>query len=201
VILTCRARYFWITLPSVKRKWLALVVGLLFLDGLLGGRWWYYRHENRFDTEILTAARRYQVAPALVKAVVWRESWFNPYARGRAQECGLMQLQEAAGRDWADAEKVGGFALDQLFDPAINTRVGAWYLRKLLRRYEQTDNPLPYALADYNAGRTHVRQWMQGPSATNSAAFMEHIGFPGTRKYVRAVLERYAYYQTRFPRR
>ena len=112
-----------------------------------------------------------------------------------------MQIQEAAGRDWADAEKVRGFAREQLFDPVINTRVGAWYLRKLLRRYAQTDNSLPYALADYNAGRTRVRQWMQGPAATNSAAFIEHIGFPGTQKYVCAVIERYAHYQTCFPSR
>ena len=40
--------------------------------------------------------------------------------------------------------------------PAKNTLAGTWYLRKLLGRYQQTDNAMAYALADYNAGRTHV---------------------------------------------
>jgi len=57
------------------------------------------------------------------------------------------------------------------------------------------DDPLPYALADYNAGRGNVLKWNQGAAATNSAAFARQIGFPGTRDYVRSVLRRYAHYQ------
>ena len=37
--------------------------------------------------------------------------------------------------------------------PGSNTLAGAWYLAKLLRRYPHADDPLSYALADYNAGR------------------------------------------------
>ena len=44
---------------------------------------------------------------------------------------------------------------------------GTWYLRKLLRRYPRADDPVVYALADYNAGRTHVLRWNKGPAATN----------------------------------
>ena len=109
-----------------------------------------------------------------------------------------MQLQEEAAREWAAAEHLPAFAHEHCFDPGTNTLAGAWYLSKLLRRYAQTDDALPYALADYNAGRGNVLKWNQGAAATNSAAFVGQIGFPGTRNYVRSVLRRYARYQPVF---
>lgn len=177
-----------------------IVVLLLLLAA--GGipLWWWCegRLERSQDVPIRAAARRYGIEPALVKAVVWRESHFHPNSRGRVGELGLMQLQEDAAREWADAEHVTGFVHEQCFDPLTNTLAGTWYLRKMLRRYTQTDNPMPYALADYNAGRGNVLKWLSGAAATNSQAFIEQIGFPGTKRYVQTVLERYAYYRPIF---
>jgi soluble lytic murein transglycosylase len=110
-----------------------------------------------------------------------------------------MQVRELAAQEWADAEHLPAFAHEQCFDPGTNTLAGTWYLRKLLRRYAQADNPVPYALADYNAGRGNVLKWIGGAAATNSAAFIEHIGFPGTKDYVKAVMRRYARYRPLFP--
>jgi soluble lytic murein transglycosylase len=110
-----------------------------------------------------------------------------------------MQLQEEAAREWASAERLQAFEHEHCFDPGTNTLAGAWYLRKLLRRYAQTDNPLAYALADYNAGRGNVLKWKQGVATTNSMAFIAQIGFPGTKEYVRSVMRRYAHYQPLFP--
>lgn len=109
-----------------------------------------------------------------------------------------MQIRETAAQEWADAEHLPGFAHGQCFDPGTNTLAGTWYFRKLLKRYAQTDDPIPYALADYNAGRGNVLKWISGPAATNSAAFMAQIGFPGTRAYIRSVMRRYARYQPVF---
>ena len=147
---------------------------------------------------ILAASQRYGVDPALIKAVVWRESWFDPQVKGRKGEIGLMQIRERTAAEWAQSEHVLLFTHRQLFDPAKNTLAGAWYLHKLLGRYQQTDNALPYALADYNAGRTHVLAWAKAAAATNSTRFVEEIGFPATKDYVRAVMKRYYYYQQAF---
>jgi soluble lytic murein transglycosylase len=181
-------------------KWRRLrPILVLFLVGGPAAYWWWQDHlERSQDGPIRAAANRYGVEPALIKAIVWRESHFHPEAQGRAAEIGLMQLQEEAAREWADAEHVQPFSHEHCFDPGTNTLAGTWYLRKLLRRYVQTDDPLPYALADYNAGRGNVLKWNQGAAATNSAAFIEQIGFPGTRDYVRSVLRRYAHYQPVF---
>src|SRR5207249_10099946 len=147
------------------------------------------------DRSISAAARRYGVEPALVKAVVWRESRFHPRARGRSGEIGLMQIGEAAAQEWADAEHIGGFNHEQCSDPFTNTLAGTWYWKNLLKRYGQTDNPVPYALADYNAGRANVLKWLSGAAATNSAAFIEQIEFPGTKQYVESVMRRYEEYR------
>ncbi|MGP8199105.1 MAG: lytic transglycosylase domain-containing protein [Limisphaerales bacterium] len=154
-----------------------------------------YWREHRFDTEIAAAARRYQVDPALIKAVIWRESRFNPRDRGRAGELGLMQVRDAAAFEWASAEHIAVFDFETCFDPGTNTLAGTWYLKKVLLRYQQTDDPLTYALADYNAGRGNVLKWRAGGALTNSAAFINQIGFPGTKAYVRSVLKRFEHYR------
>ena len=171
------------------------VIVLLIASGWAGYWWWQGRLERSQDGPIREAAQRYGVDPALVKAVVWRESRFNPNVRGRAQEIGLMQIQEIAAQEWADAEHLQLFEHEQCFDPRTNTLAGTWYLKKLLKRYTQTDNPIPYALADYNAGRGNVLKWNTGAAATNSVAFIEQIGFPGSRAYVKSVIQRSARYQ------
>jgi soluble lytic murein transglycosylase len=171
------------------RRCLKGLVLLLALGVIAYWRWDYW-HERRFDSLILAAANRYQIDPALVKAVVWRESRFDPDARGRAGELGLMQIRAAAAGEWAAAEHIASFEHRACLDPATNTLAGAWYLKKLLLRYQQTDNPAAYALADYNAGRSNVLKWIQGPAATRSGAFVAQIGFPATREYVQAILHR-----------
>ncbi len=178
------------------KQWRWWLFALIFLGGVVG--WWErfrtYREHSQ-DQHILAAARKYHVEPALIKAVVWRESWFNPWVKGRKGEIGLMQIREEAAGEWAKSEHILFFTPHELFDPAKNTLAGTWYLRKLLGRYQQTDDALPYALADYNAGRSHVLQWAKDAAATNSTAFVERIGFPSTKAYVRAVMKRREHYQ------
>ena len=182
------------------RRWRRWLLAIILVSGLWAcyDRWRSHREDSQ-DQVILAAAERYDMDAALIKAVVWRESWFNPRARGRAGEIGLMQVGELAAREWADAEQISFFAHSQLFDPAKNALAGTWYLRKALRHYTHTDNPLPYALAEYNAGRANVLKWASGEAAINSAAFIEQIGYPSTRDYVKSVLQRHEYYRPIFP--
>lgn len=177
------------------RKW-AIVVGLVLIFLLLVGIQVFrtYR-ENSHDQAILAAAHKYDVDPTLIKAVVWRESRFDAKARGSAKEIGLMQLREAAAEEWAKAEGIPYFSHQHLYDPTKNVMAGTWYLKKLLRRYPRTDNPVAYALADYNAGRTHVLRWNKGAAATNSALFLQQIDYASTRAYIAAVQKRQQHYR------
>lgn len=159
--------------------------------------WWRTSRTTQFDGEIKSAARRYNIDPALIKAVIWQESNFRPEVRGKAGEIGLMQVREDAAFEWAEDEKMPleRFSHEEITDPSMNIQAGTYYLSKLMRRYTKTDNPIPYALADYNAGRTHVLRWKKGAAETNSAAFLAQMDYPGTRKYALAIMERYKLYK------
>jgi soluble lytic murein transglycosylase len=181
-----------------RRKWWLIAGVFLLLLGWILTRWHGSREDSQ-DPVILAAALRYNVHPALLKAVIWRESWFDPQARGTSGEIGLMQIREPTAMDWAASEKNKLFTHFQLFDPAKNAQCGAWYLRWLLNRYRHADNPLPYALAAYNAGPSHVNRWSKGAGTTNSEVMLQQMDYPGTKKYVYAVSERFDYYRRTFP--
>jgi soluble lytic murein transglycosylase len=183
----------------IKRyKW--WLFGTIILGGLASWiQGWRSYREHSQDEVILAASAKYGVDPALVKAVVWRESWFNPNAKGSSGEVGLMQIMKGTADDWAAAERFTLYAHSQLYNPAKNTECGAWYLRRLLTRYRNTDDPIVYALAAYNAGPSRVTKWSKGAAMTNSIAFLDEMDFPGTKKYVESVAKRYHYYQKEFP--
>jgi len=183
----------------MKRRWMVLLIGVLILDIGIGCWWWNHWREHRYDKVIYAAAVRYGVAPELIKAVVWKESRFDAQARGRSGEYGLMQIRDAAAYEWAAAEHLSFFHPLLLQDPKTNTRVGAWYLNKLLRRYTNSDNALVYALADYNAGRGNVLRWYKGEAVTNSSAFLELMDFPATCQYIKAIVAKQGDYRGTFP--
>ena len=183
--------------PRKRPPWFAVTVCLL--AAAAAALWWSRtRLEHSQDGPIRAAASRYGVDPALVKAVVWRESGFRPKVRGSVGEIGLMQVTDAAAQEWAEAEGVYPLPEGHLFDPRTNTLAGTWYLGKLLRRYRETDRPAAFALADYNAGRGNVLKWMKGRATTNSQAFLDAVGFRSTRAYVAAVLDRHDRYTQDF---
>lgn len=181
-------------------KWRRTIFPILLLFvfcvlGVAGYLLFVARQGTRFQPQINAAAQRYHLDPLLVKAVIWQETRFHPDRRGRAGEIGLMQIQEAAAMDWAGTEHVTNFSHEQCFDPGTNVFAGTFYLSKLMKRYTNTDNPLPFALADYNAGRGHLLKWVGGAGATNSVVFVGQIGFPQTKAYVKSVMRRYALYK------
>lgn len=179
------------------RRWL----WLLWIVPLFGvAVWWLFlRPHTEFDSRIRLATNRYGMDPALIKAVVWQESRFTPDAVGKAGEIGLMQITDAAAQEWAEAEGVFPLPKEHLFDPQTNLLAGTWYLRRSLRRHGRADDPLAFALAEYNAGRGNVLKWLQGTAATNSADFIAAIGFPSTQAYVKAILSRRLRYLADFP--
>lgn len=177
-----------------------VIIVLLLLVAVPTGVWLGHEEwlERSQDDVIRAAAERYGVEPALVKAVVWRESRFHADVRGRAGELGLMQLRYDAAAEWAGEVQCTNFVHETCLDPRTNTLAGTFYLAKLMKRYLKTDDPVPYALADYNAGRGNVLKWNSGEAATNSAVFITQIGFPGTSNYVLSVMHRAEHYRKGF---
>lgn len=156
----------------------------------------FHRRFHAYDEDIARVAARRGVDPLLVKAVIWRESRFHPDKLGGAGERGLMQVTEGAAKDWAAAESVTAFVPEDLYDPKTNIEVGTWYLAQALRHWQDRDDPLPFALAEYNAGRSRVKRW-SGKQPITADELRDAMDFPGTRAYIASVLDRYLYYKAR----
>lgn len=80
------------------------------------------------------AGIRYGIAPSLLKAISAVESGFNPVARNRnrngSEDIGHMQINSR----WLGVLASYGIGRDQLFDPCVNTHVGAWILAQNISR-------------------------------------------------------------------
>ena len=154
---------------------------------------------QQYDQIILAVATRNGLDPMLVKAVVWRESRFDPKKLGGAGERGLMQVSEIAAREWAKENRIENFQPEELFDPKKNVDAGAWYLHRAMMHWQKARDPVPFALAEYNAGASRAQRWAGGDGAQSisATAFQKNIDFPGTKKYVESVIERYRFYKRR----
>ena len=184
---------------------LALGTGFAYL-AMRSGDPAYTLHEfispGRFqqhDALIRSVAAEHHLDPMLVKAVVWRESRFDARKFGSAGERGLMQVSEKAAGDWARETKVENFRVEELFDPKTNLTAGTWYLRHAIEHWQNQANPVPFALAEYNAGASRAVRWAGGDDAKPVGAkiFLDNIDFPGTRKYVDSIIARYKFYKRR----
>lgn len=181
----------------MRKVWLIVFVSIgLFLVTLVlqNLRLQYWMRENRFDSLILESSAEYGVDPNLIKAVILRESKFDPKTLGTVGEKGLMQVTDTVGTEWAKANKIDGFQPDQLFEPRTNIRAGTWYLDKALNNWQTANDPVPIALAEYNAGRKNVLRWMDEKSLTDPDHFMGRIGFPSTLMYVKTIVQQKKFY-------
>ena len=154
---------------------------------------------QQYDKLIRSVATEHQLDPMFVKALVWRESRFDPRKYGSAGERGLMQVSEKAANEWARENKIENFQVDGLFDPKTNLEAGCWYLRRAVEHWESQPDPLPFALAEYNAGASRAQRWAGGSENTPIPKndFLRNIDFPATRKYVESIIGRYEFYKRR----
>lgn len=154
---------------------------------------------QQYDKLIAAVAAQHHLDPMLVKAVVWRESRFDPQKYGTAGERGLMQVSEKAANEWAQENKILNFHEEELFDPKTNLEAGTWYLRRALDHWTNQSEPLAFALAEYNAGASRAQRWAAGDEAAviSKKDFLRHVDFPGTRKYVESIIQRYEFYRRR----
>jgi soluble lytic murein transglycosylase len=165
-----------------------LIAALVLLVALAVALLLHRVHQH--DRLIVRVAREAQLDPRLLSAVIWVESKFDAGAVGGVGEIGLMQITETVGKEWAEAHAINDFSLHDLFSPETNIRVGSWYLAKAIKDWSTRPDPLPYALAQYNAGRSNALRWSR-QDGNETRVFLEQITYPTTRKYIENILKRY----------
>ncbi len=172
------------------------VILVLLLAALIAATWGlgkityeYFFRKNTYDALIKEAARKYNIDSCLLKAVIWKESKFNPNARGSKGEVGLMQIRPStAAKEWAEFNNYDIEAEGILFYPRVNIDIGAWYLSKAMRRWEKYDHREELALSEYNAGFKGMSSWV--PS-NYSGDVIDRIKIKSTKAYVSDIMNRY----------
>ena len=120
---------------------------------------------------VIQAAGRYQVDPALVKAIIMAESGYNARAISKKGAKGMMQLMPAT------AQALG---VEDVFNPKQNISGGVRYFKQLVNQF---DGDVKLALAAYNAGSRNVRHYQGIPP------------FKATRYYIKKVFKYYQIYK------
>ncbi len=140
---------------------------------------------------VLEAAKRADISPALLLALVRQESFFDAEAGSVAGALGLTQVVPATGQQIAATLGLTAFDPADLYRPTVSLQFGASYLASQLAAF---DGDAYRALAAYNGG----------PGAASAAAdaaggdddlFVEELEFDETRSYVRLVMANLARYR------
>lgn len=126
---------------------------------------------------ILRESEKHEFDPIFLMAVIQNESGFNPAARGRFGELGLMQLKPDTAEWVARKSHIHWKNANQLLDPVNNIRIGAAYLSYLRERFDQHGR---LYLAAYNMGTTNVNRALEKkiwPKDYPARVMQRYIGF------------------------
>ena len=120
--------------------------------------------KTRFGPVVEQIAKEHNVDPKIIKAIIERESGFDPNAISKQGAIGLMQLMPGTARE---------AGVKNIFDPIENIRGGTKYFSSLLNRYHGN---VVFALSAYNSGPNNVDKYKGVPP------------FEETRKYVTDIM-------------
>lgn len=170
-----------------------IVIAGLWLEPLVPAGFSRWVNPISYETEIRAAARRHDLDPYLVLAVVKCESSFRSDVRSQAGAVGLMQLLPSTAEWIAGQADWDGPAEPELTAVEDNLALGCYYLRFLLDLYQGEEVA---AVASYHAGQGTVGTWLAEAGVTLA---VEDIPYPETRDYVVRVLDYQQLYMKIYP--
>lgn len=123
----------------------------------------FFRTEIPYGALIYREARRNNLPPELVAAVIKAESDFRPRLRSHRNALGLMQILPSTGALMGASD---------LLDPADNIRTGTRYLRYLHRRFKGDRTKI---LAAYNAGEGNIARFGGIPPFRETHQYLQRV--------------------------
>lgn len=120
-----------------------------------------------YDAYFEEAGRTYNVPVALLKAMAFVESSFQPNVVSGAGAIGLMQLMPATA---------AGLGVSDPYDPYQNIMGGAKYIAQNIEQFKSYPNGLELAIAAYNAGPNAVVEYgYQIPPYPETQAYVKNV--------------------------
>jgi len=139
------------------------------------------------------------VDSALVLSVIRQESEFFRAAKSRTGALGLMQVMPSTAKEVSRKLKIKYVKRNLIIDENYNIRIGTFYLKYLLKRFEGSKI---LSLAAYNAGPGKLKLWIKKMGdprkrGVDPLVWIELIPYPETRNYIKRVLEAHWFYKTK----
>jgi soluble lytic murein transglycosylase len=183
----------------MKRLIIIILFGLVVLTAGLYALDQYWIH--RYDSLIAREPALHHIDPDLVWSIVYEETYFSPWKKGRNGEIGLMQVTPVVAREWAAEsgvapmeQRTSMYTETILRDPERNVQIGCWYLEKADQDYRNSPGREARLLAAYNAGPSRAAEWSRvatGAPPLTETQFIARIDIASTRAYVTSILDRY----------
>jgi soluble lytic murein transglycosylase-like protein len=123
----------------------------------------FFKTQVPFGSIIYNEAKKNNLRPELVAAVIQQESRFKPTARSHAGAQGLMQIVPKTGR-WMGARN--------LMNPVENITAGTKYLKYLNERFDGNETKV---IAAYNAGEGNVRRFNGVPPFKETKKYLTKV--------------------------
>lgn len=138
------------------------------------------KHYSEFVTQYAT---EYEMDEDLIYAVIKTESDFDCNAVSNVGARGLMQIMEETF-DWikfrlGDEETV----YDDMFDPEMNIRYGAYLMDYLLEKFGDKDT----AVAAYHSGAGSVSSWLEDSENSADGKRLDNIPSSTAAHYVNKI--------------
>lgn len=137
-------------------------------------------------------AKKYQILPEFIYAIIRQESTFRENVTSSAGALGLMQVRPSTAKNVSHRQGILYKDKQQLFSAKKNINIGAAYLHYLNERFDH--HPVLVAAA-YNAGPNQVKYWLQNHQPQQMDIWIETLPWHETRNYLQNVIAFYAVYQ------
>lgn len=146
---------------------------------------WEVAYPTPFKPLVTEWATARKIPVELVYAIMREESGFNPRVESWANARGLLQLMEPTAKNVARTDKFGELSSPQLFEPAINIRLGTGYMAELSGQLKAHPALI---IAGYNGGHGNVSRWLNERGELPLDLWVEDIPYGQTRDYTKRVL-------------
>lgn len=173
-----------------KRKAVSIFI-IFVLIVTIGGAAYFNRknivrkmYPTTYSEIIVESAKKYNLDPYLVLAVIKTESAFDKEAKSSQNAMGLMQITGSTAKWIAEKNNVSNFKESDLYDPQTNIQMGCWYLNNLSQEF---GGKLQLVLAAYNGGRGNVNKWLQDSTYSDDGKNLKVIPYKETDEYVKKV--------------
>jgi len=153
---------------------------------------WNMAYPQGYMNAVTYEAKKNDLDPLIVYAIIKEESSYNPLAVSSAGAVGLMQIMPATGEFIAGKISLNNYNDSFLTDYRVNVKLGSWYLAYVLSKFDWN---LVKALAAYNGGPGNVSKWEEKIGDLEDDEFIESIPLWETKEYVKKVLRSYWEYK------